>query len=74
MKLEDFPRLRDASTADKLALIDALWESIPAEQLQATPAQIESLNRRLSEVQADPSLALTPQDAARVLRERLKPS
>ncbi|MBL9217828.1 MAG: addiction module protein [Opitutaceae bacterium] len=45
--------------ADKLALIDALWASIPEAEITASDAQWQEAQSRLRELMANPSLGLT---------------
>lgn len=39
---------------DRLALIEELWESLPAEAVPLTDAQRAELDRRIAEHEADP--------------------
>ncbi len=45
--------------AERLALIDELWASIPETEVAATEAQMKDAQSRLRELKADPSLGLT---------------
>lgn len=45
--------------AERLALIDELWASIPESEVAASEAQMNEAQSRLRELQANPSLGLT---------------
>ncbi|MDP3071413.1 MAG: addiction module protein [Opitutaceae bacterium] len=44
---------------ERLALIDELWASIPAEALPADGKQLGKANTRLAELKANPAIGLT---------------
>ena len=54
------------SVAERLELVEELWDSIPAEAeaLELTPEQREDLDQRLAESDADPESG-SPWEAAR---------
>jgi len=47
-------QLGNLSTAEKFDLLDALWESLEADELSLTAAQREELDHRLTEYQRNP--------------------
>ena len=57
----DFERLRALSVAERLQLVEDLWDSIaqeaPDEALPVTPALAAELDRRAAEHAADPGAA-----------------
>ncbi len=68
--LERYPELVQATTEQKLELIDELWECVRREDRVFVPAgHVIELERRLDAVRKDPSLALDP-SAARALLKR----
>jgi len=70
MKLAEIPELQAASPAEKIALIDELWASIPRESLPAPQSHLTELDRRVVAVQKDPSRALTPVEARQRIRAK----
>jgi len=70
MTIADIPRLKSASPAEKLALIDELWASIPPERLSIPKSHREELARRLAAVKKNPSRALTPAEARKRIRQK----
>jgi len=62
--------LLQLSTAEKIELVEALWDSIPEadESRELTPEQQADLDQRLTEADADPDGG-TPWDEA---RERIR--
>lgn len=66
--LARFPELARITASEKLALIDALWESIRQSGEMAVPAsQLAELNRRVEAVESDPTLAISPAEARALL-------
>ncbi len=65
----DLNALRRLSIAERLQLVEDLWDSIaadaPEEALPVTPELGQELDRRLAEHEADPSTAI-PWDEARM--------
>ncbi|MBP9914394.1 MAG: addiction module protein [Opitutaceae bacterium] len=53
--------------AERIALIDELWASIPDAALPVEPAQVEEAQTRLAELKARPETSLTYEE----LRHRL---
>lgn len=51
--------LRKLPVADRLALIDELWASIPAAEITPAEAQLAEARSRLRELKADPKRGLT---------------
>jgi putative addiction module component (TIGR02574 family) len=47
-------QLENLSVAEKFDLLDALWESLEANELSLTTAQREELDHRLTEYQRNP--------------------
>lgn len=70
MRLAQIPDLQGATPEQKIELIDELWASIPRESLPTPPSHLDELNRRVDAVQNDPSRALTPEEARRVIRTK----
>ena len=63
------PGLAEASVDDKLALIDELWESVRrAGSVPVREDHLQELERRVAEIEADPSIALTPAQARALLK------
>lgn len=64
----DLDTLRRLSVAERLQLVEDLWDSLtaeaPDEALQVTPELAADLDRRLAEHEADPASAI-PWDEAR---------
>ncbi len=64
------PNLSEASIEEKLALIDVLWESVRrSTHIEVRQDHLEELNRRVSAVNNDPSIALSPSQARALLRQ-----
>ena len=61
------------SVAERLQLVEDLWDSIAAqpEALELTEAQKEELDRRLAEHRADPGSAIPWDEFQTQLRQRL---
>lgn len=70
MKLAEIPKLKAATPAEKIALIDEIWASIPRESLPTPKSHLAELDRRVAAVKKDPSRALTPEEARRRIRAR----
>jgi putative addiction module component (TIGR02574 family) len=70
MKLAEIPELQAASPAEKIALIDELWASIPRESLPAPKSHLIELERRVAAAQKDPSRVLTPEEARQRIRAK----
>ncbi len=60
------------STAEKLELVEELWDSIPEEDeaLELTAEQREDLDRRLAEADADPDGGVPWEEARERIRQR----
>ena len=60
------------STAEKLELVEELWDSIPEEDeaLELTAEQREDLDRRLAEADADPDGGVPGEVARDRIRQR----
>lgn len=60
------------STAEKLELVEEIWDSIPEEDeaLELTTEQREDLGRRLAEADADPDGGVPWQEARERIRQR----
>jgi putative addiction module component (TIGR02574 family) len=60
------------STAEKLELVEEIWDSIPEEDeaLTLTPEQREDLDRRLAEADADPDGGVPWEEARERIRQR----
>ena len=69
--LADFDSLRQLSLADKLQLIDWLWDDIAAsENLASLAAPFrEEAMRRAAEMEADPSMSITEEELWRQVDE-----
>jgi len=70
MKLAEMPHLQAASPAEKIALIDELWASIPIESLPMPASHLAELDRRVAAVRTDPTRALTPEEARQRIRSK----
>ena len=64
-------KLLSLSSADRLDLVESLWDSILGEGIipGLTPAQREDLNRRLAEADEDPEAGSSWQRAQMRIRE-----
>lgn len=63
------PGLAEASTEEKLALIDELSESVRrSDDIPLRPDHLQELEKRVAAVAADPAIALTPEQARALLR------
>jgi putative addiction module component (TIGR02574 family) len=60
------------SVAERIQLVEDLWDSIAAEPeaLELTEAQKEELDRRMAEHKADPSSAIPWEEVRARLRQR----
>ena len=64
------PGLSEATVEEKLKLIDELWESVRrAGSIKIPRDHLVELEKRVAEVAADPSIALTPAQARALLRK-----
>jgi hypothetical protein len=64
------PGLAEASTEEKLALIDELWECVRrSDEIPVRPDHLQELEKRVAAVNADPTIALTPAQARALLRK-----
>ncbi|MGA2051994.1 MAG: addiction module protein [Opitutales bacterium] len=70
MTIAEIPQLKSASPAEKIALIDELWASIPPEKLPIPKSHLEELERRVAAIKKDPSRALTPAEARKRIRQK----
>jgi hypothetical protein len=69
--LDRYPELIQATTEQKLELIDELWECVRRDDEISVPAShVVELNRRLEAVRSNPSLALEPSAARALLKRR----
>jgi putative addiction module component (TIGR02574 family) len=48
-------RIEGLSPAEKIELLDALWESLETDQVPLTDAQRAELDRRITRLQQDPA-------------------
>ncbi len=65
----NIPGLSEASVDEKLALIDELWESVRrSAQIETREDHLEELKKRVTAVNADPSIALSPAQARALLQ------
>ncbi len=62
--------LKDLSTEQRLALLDEIWDSLAADDVPVTVAQRSELDRRLDELDEDPSLGIPWGEVLRKIRER----
>jgi putative addiction module component (TIGR02574 family) len=63
------PGLAETSVEEKLALIDERWESVRrAGGVPVRDHHVKELEKRVAEVKADPSIALSPAQARALLR------
>jgi len=74
MKLRELPQVMALSTAEKLELIDELWESIAPELDQADVSDEEKrlLDERWEKHLANPEAALTLEQLKAAVASRLK--
>lgn len=70
MKLAEIPELKAASPAEKIALIDELWASIPRDTLPSPQSHLRELDQRTAAIQQNPSKALTPEEARQRIRAK----
>ena len=68
--LSKYPELAGTSPEEKLAMIDELWEMVRrSEEISVPESHREELDRRVSEVLADPAKALSPEVARAQFRK-----
>jgi len=73
MNKEWMDQLLKLSSAEKIDLIGELWDSIPPAELPPlTEAQIEELDQRMAEHEADPSSAIPAEEVLARLRARFE--
>ncbi|HKB90614.1 MAG TPA: addiction module protein [Opitutaceae bacterium] len=70
MRPADIPELQSASPTERIELIDELWASISRDTLPTPDSHLSELERRETEVKADPTCALTPEEARRRIRSQ----
>jgi putative addiction module component (TIGR02574 family) len=68
MNLAEIPQLKSASPKQKLALIDELWASIPADSLTTPRSHLLTLKGRLSALRRNPEKALSSDQARARIR------
>ncbi|WP_158305382.1 addiction module protein [Opitutus terrae] len=62
--------MAEASLEEKLALIDELWDAVRRSGVPPIPREhLTELERRVTLVAEDPSIALTPAQARALLRK-----
>ena len=61
MNLKDLPEISGLSAAEKILLLEDLWESIAADEssVPVPPSHLEELENRLASYQSDPGRLLT---------------
>jgi len=64
MRVNDIPEIERLSIAEKILLVEDLWESIASEESSVPVPQShrEELDRRLAEYEKDPGRLLTLED------------
>ncbi len=63
------PEIATASSDERLAMIDELWELVRrSDDILIPPSHLPELERRVAKVLADPTLALSPSEARAKLR------
>ncbi len=68
--LSRVPEIAEATPDEQLAMIDELWELVRhSDRILVPDSHLEELDRRVSAVLADPSIALSPSDARAQLRK-----
>jgi putative addiction module component (TIGR02574 family) len=62
------------SVAERLELLEELWDSIPDEHeaLDLTPEQRQDLDRRIAEAEVDPDGGVPWEEARERIRQRLR--
>ena len=69
MVIERLPEIQNLSTEEKWVLVDELWADLTGEsKLEADPAIIEELQRRMAHYKAHPETATTWE----AVRDRLR--
>lgn len=69
--LERYPDLAQASIDEKLEMVDEIIESIHRQgEISIPQSHLDELDRRLKAVDADPSLALDPDEALKFLKRK----
>ncbi len=69
MKASTIPQIQQASTADKLELIDDLWASIPPSEVAPLDSHLAELDKRLKAYAENPNGALDADSARARLRK-----
>jgi putative addiction module component (TIGR02574 family) len=65
----EFAPLFELSCAERLQLVEDLWDSIPASDLMLTPEQCQELDRRLLHMESHPDDEVTWEELkARLLK------
>ena len=69
----DMDAIRRLSVSERLALVEEIWDSISAdpESVPISEAQIAEARRRLADHEADPSTAVSWEDAEERLRSKI---
>jgi len=62
--------IESLSPDERLALIERLWDSLSADQVELTAAQQAELQRRLEDLERNPGDAVSWEVAQRQIRER----
>ena len=70
MALADIPGIRQLSVAERILLVEELWDSIAAEpaSVPVPPSHVAELDRRLAAYEKDPGRLLSLED----LQERIE--
>lgn len=58
------------SAAERLALIEEIWDSLELDDIPLTDAQREELDRRLDDLEKDPSRGIPWEDVIQRIRNR----
>ena len=68
--LSRLPEVANATPDEQLAMIDELWELVRrSDRISIPESHLGELERRVSTVLADPSIALSPAEARALLRK-----
>jgi putative addiction module component (TIGR02574 family) len=72
MRVDDIPGLAGLTTAEKILLLEDLWDSIAADEssVPMPDSHREELDRRLAEYEKDPGRLLTLDDLRRRVEVR----
>ncbi len=72
MRVNDIPRIEELSVAEKILLVEDLWDSIVAakESVPIPASHMEELGRRLEKANSDPGRLLSLEELKQRIEKR----